>query len=407
MNGQGEPLSIGNSNEADRPGLMTRALVLRAEDVPLPGLAYPGTHQRYRFPHLTIEDRRMGPLAQDHVRVRMHYVGICGTDVHLLQTDSRTGYVRSSAPAAIPAKGRILGHEGVGQIIMVGEAVAKATDPVSSETGTTLCAGDFVAFESIRVCGQCGPCQRGNFNQCKQACLLGMQTDGLFATVVDIPATLAIKVTSLAAQPSGVLPAAMVEPAGVAWLACHNARVTAGEAVIIFGAGPIGVFCAMICKLILGARRVVMVEPVSQRRAWAQRWCDEIIAPGTALDAVLNDLSEEFDVVIEASGCLDNVRSIFRRVGPNGRVVLLARSGQPLVIDDMDHLITNAISLCGSRGHLGGACQQVMALHEAGRLPLDAVVTGVLPSLERLAEALAAPDQIIHNHCKLLARVLG
>ena len=68
-------------------------------------------------------------------------------------------------------------------------------------------------------------------------------------------------------------------------------------------------------------------------------------------------------------------------------------------------LITNAISVAGSRGHLGGVLPRVIGLYRAGLLPLPEVVTGVLESLEDLALALREPDAIAGEHCKLLVRI--
>ena len=56
----------------------------------------------------------------------------------------------------------------------------------------------------------------------------------------------------------------------------------------------------------------------------------------------------------------------------NRSVVLLGRSGEPLIVDDIDHMITESISIRGCRGHLGGAIDQVVQAHRDGVLPLGA-----------------------------------
>jgi D-xylulose reductase len=53
----------------------------------------------------------------------MTYAGVCGTDVHLVASHPDTGYIRCSAPAKIPQEGRVIGHEGVGQVLEVGSQV--------------------------------------------------------------------------------------------------------------------------------------------------------------------------------------------------------------------------------------------------------------------------------------------
>jgi len=118
----------------------------------------------------------------------------------------------------------------------------------------------------------------------------------------------------------------------------------------------------------------------------------------------VHDTGPAVDVVLECSGHLANVSRMFARVAPNGRVVLLGRSGEPLTIDNVDHLISGAISISGSRGHLG-VLPDVIELYRSGKLPLGAVVTGEVDTLEALQTTLSAPDDLPRQHCKLLARI--
>jgi len=109
-------------------------------------------------------------------------------------------------------------------------------------------------------------------------------------------------------------------------------------------------------------------------------------------------------VVIEASGHLDNIGRMFRCVSANGRVVLLARSGGSLTINDVDHMITNAVTLIGSRGHLGGAFATILSLCKSGRIPLDELVTDIVSGPEGLIDILKSPEKIIQENCKVLVR---
>ncbi len=377
----------------DQP-FTSRALTLHAEDAPLPGIAAPGPHQRYRYPRLSIQQRTLKPLAPGWLRIRMLYAGICGTEVHLVQA-GENGYVRSSAPALIPAQGRVIGHEGVGEILACGE----------NTPGWQ--AGQAVAFESIHSCGQCRSCRRGAFNQCRQAALLGMEMDGLFGTVVDVPARLANPIGKLAATPSGLQAAACLEPAGVAWVACERADLHGGENILIFGGGPIGIYCAMLAREMFGAAHIHLIDPVACRRELASRWCT------TAASVQETDWAShpDFDAVFEASGCLDNIGAVFRHVGANGNIVLLARSGSSMQLNAVDHLITQGISIHGSRGHLGGAFERLIALQAAGKLKLESVVTSVIGAengkdpLDALLNLLQNPGRIVNQQCKVLVKL--
>ena len=365
----------------------SEVIVVYADKIPMEGVVNPGPHQIYKNPRVTVEKRCLGELQPDEL-VQMIYVGICGTDVHLTETNPSTGYIRSSAPSSIPTGGRIIGHEGVGRILSTGAKVKH------------LQAGAIVVFESIIVCHYCAACRKGNFNQCEQAVLLGMEKDGLFGTIVDIPAMLAHDVSALINTDNDLKAVACIEPAAVAYVACQNAKVQGGDTVVVFGAGPIGLFTAMLSKMIFGASRVHVVEPIAFRREFAKQWCDNVYT----VEEFFANPPEKIDVVVEASGFLENVNRIFRHINANGRIVLLARSGMPLVLEAIDHMITNAIFIVGSRGHLCGAFSDILSLHKEGRIALDKIVTTVLHSPQELGDMLHHSDKILNEQCKVLVR---
>lgn len=368
--------------------MKSKMVVVHAEYSPMPGIANPGPHQIYRNPRLMVEERPLGEVHPDKIRVQMLYAGICGTDIHLAQMDSTNGYIRCSAPALIPPQGRIIGHEGVGKVLATGSNV-RHLEP-----------GRYVTFESIIVCHYCDVCRRGQFNQCRQALLLGLEEDGLFGDVVDVPSMLAHDVTALATSDGNLRAAACIEPAGVAYVACQNTQVGGGDTVVVFGAGPIGALAAMLSKIVFGASSVHVVEPVPFRRQLARQWCDHVHDVSESFE----DLPDCIDVVIEASGQLGNIGRVFRRLNANGRIALLARSGMPLVLDAIDHMITNAITLVGSRGHLCGAFAKILRLFESNRIPLDEIITDLVQGPEELAGLLRSPQRILHDNCKVLAK---
>ena len=366
----------------------SKFVVVRADRKPVEGIADPGPHQIYQNPRVSVEKRELGDLHPDEIRVEMIYAGLCGTDVHLVETNPDTGYIRCSAPAEIPPEGRIVGHEGVARVLEVGSHVYHVKP------------GACVTFESIIVCHHCDVCRRGQFNQCHHARLLGLEKDGLFGTVVDVPAMLSHDVSALAGSDRGLRAAACIEPAGVAYVACRNTCVGAGDMVVVFGAGPIGIFSAMLSKVVFGASSVHVVEPVEFRRKLARKWSDHVYD----IEEFFDHGPRSVDVLIEASGYMDNVSRAFRRLNANGRIALLARSGEPLVLNAVDHMITNAVSLVGSRGHLGGAFAKILSLYENGRIHLDEIVTDIVSGSDGLCDLLRSPERIVEKNCKILAR---
>jgi (R,R)-butanediol dehydrogenase/meso-butanediol dehydrogenase/diacetyl reductase len=367
-----------------------QALVTRAERAPMAGVECPGPQQIYRRPRLMLEKRSLDSVPAGHVRVEMKLVGICGTDLHAVQCDPASGYILGSTPLDIGPEGRILGHEGIGRVCEVGSGVAG------------ISRGDWVVFESLETCNRCEACRKGRFNQCLNAILVGMQRDGLFAEVVDLPMQLVHDVGDLAASDSGRRAAACIEPAACSLVALSAARLKPAEDVLIFGAGPIGLFAAMLSRLAFGAASVQVIEPVRFRREFARRWADRVY---DVEEFFAEPAQKSADVLIEASGELENVDRALLRLGPNGRAVLLGRSGRPLSLQRVDHVITNNLAIIGSRGHLGGAVGDLLELCRDKRLPLHEAVTGVVRGLDGLKVVLENPGALPAEHCKVLARL--
>lgn len=364
----------------------SRVVVVHAYAKPVKGIDRPGPHQIYKNPRISIDNRTLSTLHPDEIRMKMIYAGICGTDVHLVTTNPDTGYIRCSAPAKITAEGRVMGHEGIGMVLEVGSHVRHVRP------------GAYVTFESIISCHYCDECRRGDFNQCRHALLLGLEKDGLFGDIVDVPAMLAHDVTDIAESEKGRRAAACIEPAGVAYVACQNTRLGAGDIVVIYGAGPIGIFAAMLSKVVFGAAQVHMIEPVSLRRKLAEKWCDETYD----IDEFYCHGPSAIDIVIEASGNMHNINKVFLRLNANGRIAILGRSGEPLILDAVDHMITNAVSIIGSRGHLGGAFAKILTLYRHGIIPIEDVVTATVKGPEGLCEFLKSPEKILEENCKVL-----
>lgn len=364
----------------------SQVLVIKADQVPQPGVENPTSNQIYKNVRMFIEERHLKPLQPGHIRVKPMYIGVCGTDVHLTTNHPETGYITCSAPLSIPAEGRVIGHEGVGQVLEVGANV------------THIQPGMVVAFESIIVCNQCPVCKKGKFNQCKNAKLLGLEKDGLLGTIVDVPASIAHDMTEYIRSEEDFIAAANIEPAAVAFVGCENASIVPGEKVVVFGAGPIGIFSAMLCKSVFGASEVHVIEPNEFRREFARRWADHVYD----VEAFFEDNIAEIDVIIETSADLDNVTRVFRRINANGRVVLLGRKGLPLHIRQVDHMITNEIAIRGSRGHLCGAFQQVMRLHKAKRINLTDIVTKKVTGIREVMKLLQTPEIIEQHNCKVV-----
>ena len=116
----------------------------------------------------------------------------------------------------------------------------------------------------------CTACRSGRFNQCPAAVLVGVQRDGVFAEIVDLPA---VALTRLARDK----PADEPRPAsggGLQLVALSLSRVQPGEHVLVFRAGPIGLFAAMLARLAFGRRACRSSNPPFGE--FARRWADRV-----------------------------------------------------------------------------------------------------------------------------------
>ena len=170
-----------------------------------------------------------GAPAAGQALVRVHRIGVCGTDIHAFH--GRQPFF--SYP-------RILGHELGGEVVEVGEGV------------TNVAVGDRCAVEPYMHCGKCVACRRGKPNCCTGLQVLGVHADGGHREEILVPAAKLHPANDLSYEQL-----ALVETLGIGAHAVERAQVAAGETVAVIGAGPIGL-AAIQCALAAGARVIVI-----------------------------------------------------------------------------------------------------------------------------------------------------
>lgn len=207
---------------------------------------------------ISLEDRPM-PAIQDPTDaiVRVLKTTICGTDLHILKGD---------VPTVEP--GRILGHEGVGEIVQTGNAV------------TAFKPGDRVLISCISSCGKCAACRRGMYSHCAAGgWILGNRIDGTQAEFVRTPHA----DTSLYHAPTGVDDDALVMLSDIlpTGFECGvlNGKVQPGSSVAIVGAGPIGL-AALLTAQFFSPAQIIVVDPDLARLEVATRFgATAVISP--------------------------------------------------------------------------------------------------------------------------------
>ncbi len=262
-------------------------------------------------PGLWIEDVSEPTIGPNDLLVRTRTTGICGTDIHIFNWDA---WAQKTIPVPLT-----IGHEGCGEVVDVGSAVAGFSK------------GDRIAAEGHITCGHCRNCRAGKRHLCRNTVGLGVHRPGCFADRFVIPAANAFK-----------LPTAITDDIGGYLDPLGNAVHTAlsfdlvGEDVLITGAGPIGCMAAAIARFV-GARYVVVTDVNDYRLELARK-----MGATRAINVATEDLTatmkslgmtEGFDVGLEMSGNDRAFRQMLASMNYGGRVALLGIPSNEIAID--------------------------------------------------------------------------
>ncbi|MEH7455768.1 (R,R)-butanediol dehydrogenase [Bacillus sp. JJ1127] len=199
------------------------------------------------------------------VKIKIKWCGICGTDLH--------EYL--AGPIFIPTEEHplthvkapvILGHEFSGEVVEIGEGV------------TSHKVGDRVVVEPIYSCGKCEACKHGHYNVCEQLVFHGLGGEGGgFSEYTVVPENMVHHIPDEMTYEQG----ALVEPAAVAVHAVRQSKLKEGEAVAVFGCGPIGLLVIQAAKA-AGATPIIAVELSKERQELAKlAGADYVLNPAT------------------------------------------------------------------------------------------------------------------------------
>jgi len=292
-------------------------------------------------------------LKPGHVRVRVQYGSVCGTDVHIFDWDEWAAG-RITPP-------RIIGHEFSGVVEEVAEDV------------TSLKPGDEVASESHAVCGKCKQCLDGQAHVCVNTQILGVDIDGGFAPYAVIPAQVAVPT-------HGRIPldiACVQDPLGNA---VHTALAgpVEGRDILITGMGPIGLFAVGVCKA-MGANSVAVTEVSRYRLALAESMgADLLVNPKEqdALSALCGRYPLGLDATLEMSGHPSALELAINATRPGGRISLLGVFHESRVSLKLNDAIFKGLDIqCIVGRRLWETWDQMRDLLAGGRLDISPVIT--------------------------------
>jgi threonine dehydrogenase-like Zn-dependent dehydrogenase len=342
----------------------------------------------WRHPSVHIANVKEPVLGPKDVRIQPKACGVCGSDVHFLETD-KDGYMLYPGLTKFPV---VIGHEFSGEVVEVGAEVRD------------LRPGALVTVEEMIWCGECIPCRNGWPNQCLNLEELGFTIDGAMAEQLVVGAKYCWPITALVeayGSPEAACEAgALCEPTSVAYngMFVRAGGFRPGAVVAIYGTGPIG-FAAIALARAAGASRVIAFEVSPVRQALARQvGADEVHNPVDLAAAG----SSPHDMVLAASGGMGADMAVEAAGAPTrtlpemeaslaigGKVVIIGRAAEraPMYLE---HFQTHAAQLYGAQGHSGyGTFQNVIRLMASRRIDLRPIITSRFP----LTAAVAAIER--------------
>jgi D-xylulose reductase len=313
-------------------------------------------------------------VGPEDVKVKIHTVGICGSDVHY--------YTHGRIGPFVVEKPMVLGHEAAGVVVETGRNVK------SLKPGDRVCMEPGIPDPNSRAS------RLGMYNVDPAVTFWATPPiHGVLTPYVVHPASYTFKLPDDVSLAEG----AMVEPFAVGMQAATKAGIRPGDTAIVLGAGPIGTMVAL-AALAGGAARIIIADLAQPKLDIAARY--QGIVPVNIrekdLAAEVRRLTDGWgaDVVFECSGspkAWDNIADLPR---PGGTIVVVGLPVEPVAFD-VAALSTRELRI-ESVFRYAHQYDRAIALIASGKVDLKPLITATFPfdesiaAFERAAEARPA-----------------
>jgi len=263
---------------------------------------------------LNIRDIEVAEILGRHdVRIKLHTVGVCGSDVHY--------YEWGAIGKFVVREPMILGHEAAGTIIEVGAEVK------------SLKVGDRVCMEPGIPDPNSKATRLGIYNLDPAVRFWATPPiHGVLRPTVIHPEAFTFKLPDSVSFAEG----AMVEPLAVGMHAANKAQIRPGDVAVVMGAGPIGML-QILAALAGGCSRVIITDvqqPKLDLAATLGAVTPVNVAKENLVDVVMK-MTDGWgaDLVFECSGNEKAAASVFDVICPGGRVIYVGIPGKPIAYD--------------------------------------------------------------------------
>jgi len=291
---------------------------------------------------LEIVERPIPTPGPTQVLIRMQTSGLCHTDIHAAHGD----WPVKPTPPFVP------GHEGIGIIEAIGEAVQNRR------------VGERVAIPWLGyACGECAYCIDGRETLCELQQNSGYSIDGAFAEYAVASARFVVPV------PEGIssLDAAPLSCAGVTtYKALKTAKVRPSERVAVFGIGGLGHLAVQYARIMGGS--VVAVDIDNDKLELARELGAEQLVNAAEVDpvAALQGFGG-VDVAVVLAASPKVFEQAFASLKRGGRLVCVALPAEQTMSISIFETVLKGISIIGSIVGTRQDVAEVFALHAAGK----------------------------------------
>ncbi len=305
---------------------------------------------------------------EGEVLVRVHRIGVCGTDLHAFR--GRQPFF--SYP-------RVLGHELGVEVLEPGSNAGE------------LRAGDRCAVEPYLNCGTCVACRRGRTNCCTTLSVLGVHQDGGMRELISVPPAKLHPSARLSYEQL-----ALVETLAIGAHAAERAQLVPDEYVLVIGAGPIGLSVVQFARA--AGARVAVMDTSAARLELCRAWNVEVVIDATGadvktrvLDAGGGDLPA---AVFDATGNAQSMCDAFRWPCPGGRLVFVGLVQGQVAFDDPE-FHRRELTLLATRNATPASFRAIVTAIESGHIDTSPWITHRLELADvpaRFAAVAAAPE---------------
>jgi threonine dehydrogenase-like Zn-dependent dehydrogenase len=300
---------------------------------------------------IVLEERPIPKITSaNEVLIKVAAVGICGTDVKILQGKHAVG------------ENTVLGHEFCGTIEEIGDGI------------TTLKAGDRIAVDNSLRCGLCEACRSGNSSQCEwlKDKSIGIFQDGGMAEYCLVPENACYKIPNEIDDIVGT----QVETLGTVLNGMNIVQMQPYDTVVVLGFGPIGYLFSALAKNMVS--RVLATEIDGFRFNVAEQLGIPVFNPNEVdLEKQILDFTDGkgADIVIDAVG--NQLENAIKFVAPGGKILAFGMDSSAKATITPNTITRKAISILGS--YIGqNTCLPAVKILQSGKLEMEPFFTKVI-----------------------------